>query len=91
MFAGMTEDIAVRRKRLLFRASHRGTKEADLLIGSFAARHLAAMAEEELDAFERLLEREDAKLVAWITGQGEPPPDVDGALMQKLRAHRFVP
>jgi antitoxin CptB len=87
----MTLDLAVRRKRLLFRAAHRGTKEADLLIGSFAERHVAAMDAAELDEFETLLEREDAKLVAWITGQADPPAEVDGPLMQKLRAHRIHP
>jgi antitoxin CptB len=86
----MTEDLGVRRKRLLFRASHRGTKEADLLIGSFAQRHVAAMSGPELDAFEALLRNEDAKLVRWITGQDEPPPEADGPLMRKLRSHRIA-
>jgi antitoxin CptB len=86
----MTEDLGVRRKRLLFRASHRGTKEADLLIGSFAQRHLAAMGAAELDAFEALLQNEDAKLVRWITGQDAPPPEADGPLMDKLRSHRII-
>ncbi|MBX6367347.1 MAG: succinate dehydrogenase assembly factor 2 [Rhodospirillales bacterium] len=86
----MTEDLGVRRKRLLFRASHRGTKEADLLIGTFAERHLATMSPGELDAFESLLQHEDAKLVRWITGQAEPPPEVDPSLMARLRSHRIV-
>jgi antitoxin CptB len=86
----MTEDLGLRRKRLLFRAGHRGIKEADLLIGSFAAKHVATMGSAELDAFESLLEYEDGKLVRWITGQAEPPPEADGPLMARLRAHRIV-
>jgi antitoxin CptB len=91
IIAFMTEDLGLRRKRLLFRAAHRGIKEADLLIGTFAAKHVAAMDGAELDAFESLLEHEDAKLVRWITGQAEPPPEADGPLMARLRAHRLVP
>jgi antitoxin CptB len=87
----MTEDLVLRRKRLLFRAAHRGTKEADLLIGSFAQKHVGTMTASELDAFEKLLENEDAKLVAWITGQAAAPAHAEGALMQKMRAHRIVP
>ena len=30
-----------RRKRLLFRSWHRGMREADLILGSFAEQHLA--------------------------------------------------
>jgi antitoxin CptB len=90
IIAAMTEDLGLRRKRLLYRASHRGTKEADLLIGTFAARHLPGMGGPEIDAFEALLQYEDAKLVRWITGQAEPPPEADGPLMQKLRSHRII-
>jgi antitoxin CptB len=87
----MTEDLVLRRKRLLFRAAHRGTKEADLLLGSFAQSHVDAMSGSELDAFERLLENEDAKLVAWITGQAAAPAHAEGPLLEKLRAHRIIP
>jgi antitoxin CptB len=90
IIASMTEDLGLRRKRLLFRAAHRGTKEADLLIGTFAAKHLASMSSVELDAFESLLEHEDAKLVRWITGRAAPPPEIDTPMMARLRAHRIV-
>src|SRR5689334_16095654 len=48
----MTEPMDIRRKRLLFRSWHRGTKEADLLLGSFAERHLAAFTPEQVDRYE---------------------------------------
>ena len=44
----MTDSDDIRRKRLLFRSWHRGTKEADLLLGSFAERHLAAFTPEQV-------------------------------------------
>src|SRR5438874_2155068 len=51
----MTETLDTRRKRLLFRSWHRGTKEADLLLGSFAERHLASFTEAQLETYEARL------------------------------------
>jgi antitoxin CptB len=79
-----------RRKRLLFRSWHRGTKEADLLLGSFAERHLAAMSEAQLTEYERLIENEDAKLYDWITGRIAPPPEWNGEIMRLLQAFRYT-
>ncbi|MCI0430563.1 MAG: succinate dehydrogenase assembly factor 2 [Rhodospirillales bacterium] len=84
----MAEDsIEIRRKRLRFRAWHRGTRETDLLFGSFADRHLAVLEEVQLDRFERLLENSDPELYAWVTGQEPVPPEHDHDVMALLRAH----
>jgi len=80
-----------RRRRLRFRAWHRGTREADLLIGSFADRHLAAFSEAELDWFEALLEQSDADLYDWLTGRVPVPAALDHPVMAQLRAFRFAP
>ncbi len=74
-----------RRKRLLYQAQHRGFKEADLVIGGFAAAHLAGMSENELDEFEALLALPDHDLYGWITG-GNAPADVAGPVFAKMRA-----
>lgn len=76
----------IRRKRLLHRARYRGFKEADLLIGGFAASALGAMSELELSAFEALLSLPDHDIYAWVFGAAEPPADVDPALIARLRA-----
>lgn len=76
-----------RRKRLGFRAGHRGVKEADILIGSFVARHALDWSAAEIAWFERLLEESDRDILAWVTG-AEPCPEVWRtpimAAMQKL-------
>ena len=54
-WALMTDDVEIRRRRAVFRAHHRGTKEMDLLMGRFAQARVAGMALEALTAFERLL------------------------------------
>ncbi len=60
-----------RRRRALFRAWHRGTREMDLLLGRFADAYIAALSESDLTAFEALMEVPDRDLFAWVTG-GEP-------------------
>jgi antitoxin CptB len=80
-----------RRKRLLFRAWHRGTREADLILGSFAEQHLAGFDESQLDRFEALLEVPDPDLFDWITGRVAPPPDRDHDVTRLLLAFRYTP
>lgn len=64
----MSEDIDVRRKRAVWRAAHRGTKELDLLVGRFADARLAAMTEAELSRFEAFLAATEPELQAWLLG-----------------------
>ena len=86
----MTETDEIRRKRLLFRSWHRGTKEADLLLGSFADANLAGFSTEELDAYEKLIEENDADLWDWLIGQGTAPAEHDPALIARLRSFRYT-
>jgi antitoxin CptB len=86
-----TEDTDIRRKRLLYRSWHRGTREADLLLGPFAERHLAEMTPPQLDRFEALLAENDADLYDWIGGRVPPPPDRDSDVLRLLIAFRFHP
>lgn len=76
---------AVRRKRLLFRAVRRGTRESDAVIGGFAKRHLHDFDPDQLDQFERLLERSDPELLGWIVGMQPIPPEFDGSVMALLK------
>ena len=82
-----TEDeLAIRRKRLRFRAWHRGMREVDLLLGRFADAQLAEMAAEELGAFEALLDVPDQDVLAWLTGLGRPPDGPAEPLLRRVYA-----
>lgn len=85
------EPIDTRRRRLRFRAWHRGTRELDLLIGSFADAHLGDFDEAGLDRFEALLELSDPDLYNWMTGREPVPADQDSDVMRLLQAFRFTP
>lgn len=67
----MDDDIEMRRKRALYRATHRGTKELDVMIGGFARAHLQNFSAAELAVFENLLVLQDPSLQAWIL-EGKP-------------------
>lgn len=60
-------------KKLLFQSRHRGTREADFLIGGFAERYLADLKDAELDAFERLLAEPDPDIVDWVLDRTPVP------------------
>ncbi len=79
------DPLAVRRKRLLYQSRHRGTQEADLLIGGFAAEHLAAMTADQLDTYERLLDESDVDLVNWLTDRSPVPEDVRSDVFNLLK------
>jgi antitoxin CptB len=85
----MNEPDEIRRKRLMFRSWHRGTREADLLLGSFAERHLAELTPVELAAYDALLEENDADLLDWITGRAAPPARHDSDVLSLLKSFQF--
>jgi antitoxin CptB len=66
----MTDDLDLRRKRALYRAQHRGTKEMDWMIGRYAEAKLPGMDGVALNHFERLLAITDVELDSWIMKPG---------------------
>ncbi len=74
----MTETDVIRRKRLVFRSWHRGTREADLVLGRFADRHVRDFTPAQLDP----------DLWDWLTGAADPPPGRDGGMVALLRGFR---
>ncbi len=83
------ETLEKKRKQLIFRSWHRGTKEMDLLLGSFADAHVAGMNEGELALYEEILKENDPDLYNWITGKEEPPANVVNDVFEKLCGHKF--
>lgn len=81
----------VRRKRLKYRAWHRGTREMDFLMGSFADAHVDGFSEAELDQFEAVIQISDDALYKWKTGRETPPSEALTSVLQALLAHVYVP
>ncbi len=73
------------RKRVLYRAWHRGTKELDLILGRFCQAHINEFDHKELLLFEKLLENEENILQAWLMGQIEIPLTEQGKILRRIR------
>ncbi len=80
-----SDGLDLRRRRLLYHAWRRGTRELDLIIGRFADAAVGSLSEAEVDQFERLLEAPDSDIYAWISGERPVAPDYDTELFRRLR------
>jgi antitoxin CptB len=79
-----------RLKRLQFRAWHRGTKEADMLIGGYYDRLSAGWDDVAMAWFEALLDEEDVDIMAWAIGTQEVPERYQGAMMQRMQKLDYI-
>jgi len=79
-----SDGLDARRRKLLFRAWHRGMREMDLIMGRFADAAVGQMSEDELAQFEALIEVPDPELLAWVTGEADAPARYDSALFRRL-------
>ena len=83
-----SEGLDNRRKRLLFRCWHRGTREMDLIIGRFADAHLADLTDAELGELERLIELPDPDLYAALTGARPVPAEMACGVFERMKSFR---
>lgn len=70
-------------KKLIYQSWHRGTRENDLLLGPFADAVLPNLSETDLQAYQDMLNHDDADLFAWITGQ-YPIPEIE-SMVRRIR------
>lgn len=77
-----------RRRRILFRSWHRGLREMDLVLGSFAESELHSLDDAELDELERVMAEEDNDLLKWILGSQPVPAHLDTPFFARVAAYR---
>ena len=78
-------------KRLNWRAHHRGTREADILVGGFFDAHHQQWSSRERAAFAEMLEEQDVDIIAWATGTAEAPKRFQGPMLEALRKLDYIP
>ncbi len=83
----MTDDMEIRRRRAAYRASHRGTKEMDFILGRYAEAHISGMTREALDDFERFIAMPDPVLTQWFAQGAAPDEPAFVALIAALRSY----
>lgn len=80
-------DAETRIKRLRYRSWHRGWKETDLILGQFADENLEKMSAETLDAYEQLLDENDADIWDWLVGKLPPKHDFYAPILADLKEY----
>ena len=83
--------LETRRRRLVYRACHRGTKEMDLILGGYVRRHIAAMGEKELDELERIVALSDEVWDGWLKRETDVPPEYDTKLVASILGFTYKP
>ena len=85
-------DLGMRRRRALWRSTHRGSKEMDFLLGRFAERALDGMNAAEIAVFERLIETPDPAIESCVLeGYSLGEPDLDELIDRLRRFHGLAP
>lgn len=84
--AGRQEnETEIRKRRISFRAWHRGTREMDLMLGRFTDAHIGDFSEAEMTSLETLMELPDPDIYNWIIGAAVPPDGMDTLLLRRIR------
>jgi len=76
--------LDARRRRIVYRANHRGAHETDILIGGFVAPRINTLSDAELDALEAVMDLPDADLTDWLTGRAPIPPEKDSPMLRRI-------
>jgi antitoxin CptB len=85
-----TETIENKRRRLIFRSDHRGTKEMDLVMGTFALKYVPEFDEEQLAQYDEILNESDPDLYNWVTGIEDFPQEKMNSVFEKLLKHKYA-
>jgi len=76
--------------RLSYRAWHRGTREADFMIGGFFDRYHKDWSTDDIVWFENLLTMEDVDIMAWAMQRETPPEPFTGPMMEKMQRLDYI-
>lgn len=73
------------RKKILYKATHRGTKEADRLIGDFAVSEVSNLDEKLLNEFDLLLDVPDVDLVNWVLEREPVTKEYNNNILRQIK------
>lgn len=79
-----------RRKMILYRAWHRGTKEMDLVLGGFVDAEIEQLTDPQLDELEQLMTASDPEGYKWLSGTKPVPAEWESPLVYRIRRFHGV-
>ncbi|MEH0831104.1 succinate dehydrogenase assembly factor 2 [Anaplasma bovis] len=74
----------MRKNRLLYRSTHRGCKEMDIILGRFALRHLHSLNEHQMAEYEKIVDLDDVLLYSCVVGTASVPAHIDSELINMI-------
>ena len=77
-------------RALKYRAWHRGTREADMMIGGFFNAHHADWSAHDRALFAALLMEQDVDIMAWAIGTADAPERFAGPMIDALKSLDYV-
>jgi len=84
-------DLGMRRRRALWRATHRGSKEMDFLLGRYAEHALDEMTAAEIAVFERLIDAPDPAIESGVLeGSSLGEQELDELIDRLRRFHGLI-
>lgn len=83
-----SSDLDLRRRKALFRSWHRGMREVDLILGTFADAEIDRLSDDELSLYEALMAEPDADILRWVTGEAAVPARHDTPVFARILASR---
>lgn len=72
------------KKKLLYQSTHRGCKELDIILGSFAEKFLMNLESESIKQYEELLQVPDNDIYNWVIEKSIPPKRYDTKLLNSI-------
>lgn len=81
-------DLDPRRRKVLFRSWHRGMREVDLILGSFADAEIDTLSDVELATYEALMAEQDADILKWVIGETPVPEHHDTPVFARILSYR---
>ena len=76
-------------KKLIYKSHYRGTKEGDFLLSSFARHALEARSNDDVKAFEELLEYTDAEIQEWVLSVQNAPTHLKKIILAISEFHKL--
>jgi len=79
----MNEKMTIQ-KKLIYNSWHRGVREADLILGPFAAIYVPEFSPLNLELFEAILDQPDSDILSWVYKQKEVPEEFNNHVMRMI-------
>ena len=84
------EDLSTFQKKLLYKSTHRGSKEMDLILGKSVHKYLSLFNEDELVMLEAILEMDDNDIYQYALNKKEIPESLNNRVFTLLKDYTLL-